>query len=299
MLDSNHAVVSVGETFLARTWGRIPIVVRAVIAGFVVLVAGNFLPQGLIAANIRSPAVPWSAAAIAVYLWLYWLYVQGRGWPRSTTTARRRGLRAVPLSPRVWRWSLAAGGLGIGALTTLTYVLAHLMPLGLDGIPDALMQLPALTLVVIITTVSVMAGIVEEAAFRGYMQGPIERRHGPVVAILVVSVVFALAHFPGSAAAAPRMGLIVIASVGYGILAFLTGSILPGIVLHAAQDILGATLLWLSTRGSSVSAPPSSAGASDPTFWVKCAATLVLGAGAVWAFRKLAAEVRDESRRPA
>jgi len=111
MLDSNHAVVSVGETFLARTWGRIPIVVRAVIAGFVVLVAGNFLPQGLIAANIRSPAVPWSAAAIAVYLWLYWLYVQGRGWPRSTTTARRRGLRAVPLSPRVWRWSFAAGGL--------------------------------------------------------------------------------------------------------------------------------------------------------------------------------------------
>jgi membrane protease YdiL (CAAX protease family) len=299
MIDSNHAVVTVRGTFLARTWERIPIVVRAVIAGFAVLVAGNFLPQGLIAANIRSPAVPWSAAAVAVYLSLYWLYLRGGGWPRSTAAARRQGLRAVSPSPRVWRWSLAAGGLGIGALTALTYMLAHLMPLGLEGIPDALLQLPAVTVVVIIITVSVMAGIVEEAAFRGYMQGPIEKRHGPVVAILVVSVVFAMAHFPGSVAAAPRTGLIVMASVGYGILAYLTGSILPGLVLHAAQDILGATLLWRSTRGGSVSAPPSLPGASDPMFLVECVATLVLGGGTVWAFRQLATAVKGESRRSA
>ena len=193
MLHSNHDVSDVDQTLLARAWGRIPVVVRAVIAGFVVLVTGNFLPQGLIAANMRSPGVPWSAAAIAVYLWLYWLNVRGGGWPRSTAAARRQGLRAVPLSPKVWRWSFAAGVLGIGALTALTYALAHLMPLGLDAIPDALLQLPAVTLVVIIITVSVMAGVVEEAAFRGYMQGPIERRHGPVVAILIVSFVFALA----------------------------------------------------------------------------------------------------------
>ena len=104
-----------------------------------------------------------------------------------------------------------------------------------------------------------------------------------------------LAHFPGSVAAAPRMGLIVIASVGYGILAYLTGSILPGMVLHAAQDILGSTLLWLSTRGSSVSAPPSSPWASDPMFLVKCVATLVLGGGTVWAFRQLATAAKGES----
>lgn len=284
---------------LHRAWEKIPVVVRAVVVGLLVLVAGNFLPQGLIAANVGSPAVPWSAAAIAVYLWLYWQYVNGRGWPRSTSAARRQGLRAVPLPARLWRWSLTAGALGIAALTALTYALAHVMPLGLDAIPDALLQLPAATLVGIVVTVSVMAGIVEEAAFRGYMQGPIERRHGPVVAIAVVSVVFALAHAPGSAAEAPRMALIVIASVGYGILAYLTGSILPGVVLHAAQDILGSALLWLATRDGAVSSRPPSQGASDPAFWAECAATLVLGAGTVWAFRHLAAAARGEPAGPA
>ena len=42
---------------------------------------------------------------------------------------------------------------------------------------------------------SIVAGVVEEASFRGYMQGPIERRHGPVVAILVTGSVFGFAHF--------------------------------------------------------------------------------------------------------
>ena len=38
-------------------------------------------------------------------------------------------------------------------------------------------------------------GVSEEAGFRGYMQGPLMRRYGPVVAVLVVSVVFWVAHF--------------------------------------------------------------------------------------------------------
>jgi len=272
----------------ARVWARTPVIVRAVIVGFLVLVGGNFLPQGLLAANVNAPAIPWSAAPIAAYLWSYWQYVGGRWWPRSTSVARRRDLRAVPLSARLWRWSLAAGALGIAALTTLTYALARLVPLGL-AFPEALQKLPPVTLVTMVVTVSAMAGVVEEAAFRGYMQSRIERRHGPLVAILVVSVFFALAHFPTSLAAIPRMCLIVIASVGYGILAYLTGSILPGLVLHAAGDIVGFGLLWLSLRGVSVTSHTSASGFSNPDFWVNALETIVLGILTVLAFRRLAA----------
>ena len=215
-----------GTTSAARVWERVPVVVRAVIIGFTVLVAGNFLPQGLFAANLKSPAAPWSAPLIAVYLWLYWQYVGGRWWPDSTSAARRRDLRAVPLSPVLWRWSLVAGALGIAAITTLTYALGRLVPLGLD-FPEVLEELPNMTMVTMVVMISIMAGIVEEAAFRGYMQSRIERRHGPVIAILVVSVFFVLAHFPTSIAALPRMCLILIASIGYGILAYMAGSILP------------------------------------------------------------------------
>jgi hypothetical protein len=39
-----------------------------------------------------------------------------------------------------------------------------------------------------------VAGIIEESAFRGYMQGPIERRYGLLVAILITGTMFAIVH---------------------------------------------------------------------------------------------------------
>jgi membrane protease YdiL (CAAX protease family) len=149
--------------------------------------------------------------------------------------------------------------------------------------------LPPTTLITLVVVISVMAGLVEEAAFRGYMQSRIERRHGPVVAIAVVSIFFALAHFPASVATIPRMGLIVIASVGYGILAYLTGSILPGAVLHASGDIVGFGLLWSSLRGRSGATPGSATGVGNPMLWVNGLETVALGLLTLWAFRRLAA----------
>lgn len=276
-------------------WARLPAVVQAVLVGLVVLVGGNFLPQGLLLANFKSPAAPWSALPIAFWLWLYWQYVSGRGWPRSTSAARRRDLRAAPLSPRIWRWSLLTGALGIATLTTLTYALGRLMPLELD-FPEPLETLPLFTLATLVVMISVMAGVVEEAAFRGYMQSRIERRHGPAVAIAVVSVLFALAHFPTSVAAIPRMGLIVLASVGYGILAYATGSILPGAVLHAAGDVVGFTLLWYARHPAPGAAVASPRGLGNPMFWINGVETLALGLLTIWAFRTLSEALREGCR---
>lgn len=286
--DPNH-----GPSKPARMWARLPAVAQAVLVGLVVLVAGNFLPQGLFLANFKSPAVPWSAVLIGAWLWLHWQYVSGRGWPRSTSASRRRDLRAAPLSPRVWRWSLLTGALGIATLTALTYALGRLMPLELD-FPEALETLPPVTLATLVVMISVMAGMVEEAAFRGYMQSRIERRHGPVVAIAVVSVLFALAHFPASVAAMPRMGLIVLASVGYGILAFVTGSILPGVVLHAAGDVVGFALLWYARHPAPGAAAAGSRGLDNPLFWINGVETLALGVLTLVAFRRLSAALRGE-----
>lgn len=286
-----------GTTSAARRWRRVPEAARAVIVGFIVLLAGNFLPQGILAANLKSPAIPWSAALIAAYLWLYWQYIGGRWWPRSTSAARRRDLRAVSLSRAVWIWSLVTGALGIASLTALTYALGRVIPLGL-GFPDVFDELPRITIATMVVTISVMAGIVEEAAFRGYMQSRIERRHGPVVAILVVSVLFVLAHLPTSIAALPRMGLIFIASVGYGILAHRTGSILPGLVLHGAGDIVGFGLLWLSARGAPASSESSASWMGNPMFWSNVVETVALSMLTVWAFRRLAAASKAAQRQP-
>jgi uncharacterized protein len=82
-----------------------------------------------------------------------------------------------------------------------------------------------------------VAGVVEETAFRGYMQSHLERI-GPTFAILVTSAVFTLLHATHGLAyllaVAPGFFL---ASVVYGYLALKSGSILPGMALHFAGDL--------------------------------------------------------------
>jgi hypothetical protein len=96
---------------------------------------------------VLAPSVPWSAPLVAIYLWFYWHYLQGKGWPQSTTEFRRTNLRARSLAGRVWRWALLAGGLGwasILALRTLTNMLFALPN-------DSLSKLSAYPLLLIVS----------------------------------------------------------------------------------------------------------------------------------------------------
>jgi membrane protease YdiL (CAAX protease family) len=268
---------------------------RAIAAGLLVLVAGNVPPTALLLLNLRvSPRIPWCALLICGYLWLYWQYLGGRWWPRSTARSREMSRRTKALSLATWVWSAVAGGLAIAALTALTYSLAYLSPLGI-GLPGLLKPVPPLGLLVLIPVVSAMAGIVEEAAFRGYMQGPIERRHGAAAAIGIVSLVFGLAHLNGWPVTGARLFLILLASIIYGILAHLTESILPGVVLHSAGDTVGFGLLyWASQRVPSLEVGQSALGVTSPIVAGCGLAALLLGASAVWAFRRLAAAATAE-----
>jgi membrane protease YdiL (CAAX protease family) len=83
----------------------------------------------------------------------------------------------------------------------------------------------------------VVAGVVEEAAFRGYMQTGLER-HDRQNAIWITSVVFVAAHITHGLGDVLFLGPgIFIASVLYGMLALRTGTILPGMVIHALGDL--------------------------------------------------------------
>jgi membrane protease YdiL (CAAX protease family) len=275
----------------ATLWGKLPVILRAILIGLVVLTAGQILTGPLIFANLKFwPSVPWSVPLLAVYMWFFWQYLQGRWWPHSTSEIRRRDLRARPLSRRVWFWAMTAGVLATACNFALHWVVGRLAPLHYD-VPAVLKQFPFFTLLSILLMVSIVAGIVEEAACRGYMQSPIERRHGIVVAIIVVSIIFGALHLtdwqPSMTAA--RMFFIVLASVLYGLMVFLTDSILPGIVLHAGGDAVGIVWIWWLRKH-----PTPRATGIDAQFWTYCAEALVFGVAAVWAFRRLARVARTE-----
>jgi membrane protease YdiL (CAAX protease family) len=90
-----------------------------------------------------------------------------------------------------------------------------------------------------------IAGLVEEAAFRGYMQGPIERRHGLIVAILISGTMFALVHLDFTPVLWPYY---VAVSAVYGTVAFLTNSVWPAVVLHTSGNVYSNIDLLLHGR---------------------------------------------------
>ena len=229
-------------------WRRFPVVVRAVLTGSVLGAVGTAPWAVLVSANSKYwSAVPWAVPPTALYLWLFWRYVQGAGWPRSTAEARRTNCRANRLSEEVWGAALLAGGLGLVALVLFLRAMNRLVRLPSQPTDD-LTHIPFVTLASWLLMSAIVAGIVEESSFRGYMQGPIERRHGPVVAILATGSLFGLAHFTHPEITVILMPYYLAVAAIYGALAYLTNSILPSAVLHAGGNVLSAIALFAGGR---------------------------------------------------
>jgi hypothetical protein len=96
------------------------------------------------------------------------------------------------------------------------------------------------------------------------------------------------------------MPFYVTIGVTYGTMAYLTNSILPGVVTHAAGDAMG-TLMVLATGRQVSSQPipvPLAGNGFDASFWVSLAGVLIAGAAAVWAFTSLAESVRGTPQPP-
>ncbi len=280
-------------------WQRLPVIVRAVLAGSAVSGAGILPWVFFVTWNQKLlMSLPWAVLPTALYLWLFWRYLQGAGWPRSTVEARRTGLRANRLSSDVWGMALFAGVLGLTALLPLLGVLSRLVRLPAESQPIIVPpEMPFVTVFLLLVMASVVAGVVEEAAFRGYMQGAIERRYGPVVAILATGALFGLGHLthhPDSML--PMMPFYLAVAAIYGGLAYLTNSILPGLVLHAGGDVFSLTRLWTTGQPEwqTSSKPPQLIWetGTDPAFWGYLATFIVVGAAAVWAYATLASVVR-------
>ncbi len=180
-------------------------------------------------------AVPWSVLPVALYLWAYWQFIGGRWGAAAGAAQRRRNLRANTLSRRVWGASLVAGLIGFGALVALLAFAARLVRLPAASPIVTPPDMPVVTALSLIAMASIVAGVTEEAAFRGYMQGPIERRYGLAIAVLVNGTLFGLLHFPTHPADVLWMlPYYVAVSAVYGGLTWAANSILPALVLHAA-----------------------------------------------------------------
>ena len=149
-----------------------------------------------------------------------------------------------------------------------------------------------------------VSGVVEETAFRSYMQGGIERCHGLTTAILDTGSLFGLSHFTHPEVGIVLLPLYLAVAAVYGLLAAATNSTLPGMVLHAGGNIFSAFTFFVQGRSEwemTASPPPTIWRAGlDASFLANVAALVVVAGIAALAYQSLfnAARIGTAAARP-
>ncbi len=255
--------------------GALAFVVTAVMGGLWTL---------LLTINLAtSPAIPWAVVVMAAILWALWRYLGGHWPPRSSSTQRSRLLRAQPLSGAAFGWALVAGLLSIVALAGLWVVLFQIARLPARALLDY-SRYPLVSVVLALVMASLVNAVAEEAMFRGYFQGALERQVGGLAAILITTLVMAPEHALTQGFVWPTLLFYFATDLMLGATAYLTQSILPGIAIHFVGLLVFFTLVWPGDALRQLF------GSSDTTlwFWIHSAQVVIFAALACLAYARLA-----------
>lgn len=105
--------------------------------------------------------------------------------------------------------------------------------------------------------VSISAGVCEEVLYRGYLLAYLNYYLGTAGAVILSSIFFGIAHVYQGTSGIVRTS--VLGAIG-AVLLLVSGSLWLPIILHAAVDIQGGTVGWLSMRSRSSAMDKPSAG---------------------------------------
>jgi membrane protease YdiL (CAAX protease family) len=166
----------------------------------------------------------------------FWLYFTGWGYPAATRAARQHATRLKSLPWPIWRAAVLPLLLSIVTVTSLRLALPSILPVEAPKIALDIRGYSFATVVGLLLSVALTAGVAEEVAFRGYLQRPLEESYGLFPALILTGVAFWLAH--ADKIALSHLPFHLVASVLLGLSAYLTKSLLPAIIGHALGDAL-------------------------------------------------------------
>ena len=259
------------ENSSAGPLSRIPLIIRAIVSGLVV---------GMIPANVwlvllivlKLPV--WvSVAAELLFLAAYVWWAQGGGPPRQLQAIRADCFRVRSLSRAQWCWGLIAAISFAVTVHAAIVLLFRFVPYPASAFRQGydLSFIPTRQLQYLACIVSALsAGICEEIGFRGYMQRPIEKRHGAFVAILLSSLLFTLLHLTKGWALVGMVPIVFGAGLLLGTLARAAGTLWFGILGHCMMDIGLFMFWWTQVAGTFHQQPISQTGMDQPFIW-ECA----------------------------
>ncbi|HEY7309329.1 MAG TPA: ABC transporter permease subunit/CPBP intramembrane protease [Gemmataceae bacterium] len=182
---------------------------------------------------------------------------------------------ALLLGLCLWPW--------VHELTLLMRALgfASLREGNLERVRDMLEQWRTLSPLLIVVAVAVVPAVVEELFFRGYLQSALLGVLRPRSAVLSSAALFALFHvILGSVLAVERFVPSLLLGVLLGWMCWRTGSVWPGMVLHALHNGCVALLGYYQPQLTELGWPMSET-AHLPPVWL-AAAMLGVVAGVAW-----------------
>lgn len=238
-------------------------------------VASGAVWSGLLLTNLKvRPDLPWAAAAMAAITIMLWILIGSGG--------RARYRRANAVSPRAFVLALAAGGACIAALAGLWIVLIEIIHV--PGNTSDFSSLPKATLIASLVMAAVVGGVFEEAGFRGYFQGTLERHMPWALAVLIAALVMAPLHAATQGFVWPVLLFYLLVDIALGASAALTNSVLPGIIVHSAGLFAFFAIIWPADK----TRPMIATTGPDLWFWLHVAQAALFGALGIWLFIRLA-----------
>lgn len=225
-----------GERLMAA-WRWLPALVRAPIVALVVVNVGSTAGVLPVFLNTKFlPTVPWALPATVLVMALFWYYFTGGGYPAATRAMRQNATRLKSLEWPIWRAAVLPLLLSIIAVTSLRLMLPSILPIEAPKIALDLSPYSSATVVGLLLSIALTAGIAEEVAFRGYLQKPLEDSYGVVPALILTGLAFWFAHT--DKVALSHLPFHLVASILLGLSAYLTRSLLPAIIGHVLGDAI-------------------------------------------------------------
>ena len=151
-------------------------------------------------------------------------------------------------------------------------------------LPDMSMY-PWLTVSLMVVTGSLVSPILEQAGIWGYCQSILEREFSGPVAVLLAAILFAiLPHPPMHSPLWPKLVFYFLTGAMLGVTAYLTKSILPGLVVH----VVGLLTFFVLVFPHDTTRRLVSEGGADGLFWSHVAQAIIFTVLATLSFVHLA-----------
>jgi len=184
----------------------------------------------------RTPRVPWVApVAIAWMAFAWWLF--SRPGPRRDHLSARR----LPLRPWLVAFAILLAG-------TAAIHMLRMLGLRIFNVADVrIATLPACSASVLLSSfvvTALSAAVFEEAAYRGYLIRELLPHYGWKWAIGISALLFTAAHLTRGRDFIVVLPLVFGFAWLYGVVAWRTGSIIPGIVVHFSYNFARLLGRW-------------------------------------------------------